>query len=47
MPPDATARLPLSFPLDLELTLGGLQRGPAEVKVKKKPEARMKTTVSR
>src|SRR5437763_14681857 len=30
MPPDATARLPLSFPLDLELTLGGLQRGPAD-----------------
>src|SRR5947199_4243721 len=30
MPPDATARLPLSFPLDLELTLGGLQRGTAD-----------------
>src|SRR5438128_8580290 len=30
MPPDATARLPLSFPLDLELTLGALQRGPAD-----------------
>src|SRR5438034_4331913 len=30
MPPDATARVPLSFPLDLELTLGALQRGRAD-----------------
>ena len=30
MPLDATRALPLPFPLDLELTLGALQRGPAD-----------------
>ncbi|TMD84251.1 MAG: DNA-3-methyladenine glycosylase 2 family protein [Chloroflexi bacterium] len=30
MPPDAAATFPLPFPLDLELTLGGLQRGPRD-----------------
>ena len=30
MPPDASATLPLPFPLDLGLTLGPLQRGPAD-----------------
>src|SRR5207237_161833 len=30
VPPDAAATFPLPFPLDLELTLGGLQRGPRD-----------------
>ena len=30
MPPDASATLPLPFPLDLELTLGPLRRGPSD-----------------
>jgi 3-methyladenine DNA glycosylase/8-oxoguanine DNA glycosylase len=30
MPPDASATLPVAFPLDLDLTLGVLRRGPAD-----------------
>ena len=38
MPPDARATLPLPFPLDLQLTLGPLRRGPADPTIRFGPD---------
>ncbi|MEA2668151.1 MAG: hypothetical protein QOJ33_1085 [Chloroflexota bacterium] len=37
MPPDASATLPLPFPLDIELTLGPLQHGPSDPTIRFEP----------
>lgn len=38
MPPDASATLPLPFPLDFDLTLGPLQRGPSDPTIRFEPD---------
>jgi len=38
VPPDASATLPLPFPLDLELTLGPLRRGPSDPTIRFAPD---------
>jgi 3-methyladenine DNA glycosylase/8-oxoguanine DNA glycosylase len=38
LPPDASAGFPLGFPLDLDLTLGPLQRGPSDPTIRFGPE---------
>jgi len=38
VPPDASATLPLLFPLDFDLTLGPLQRGPSDPTIRFEPD---------